>query len=183
MGSEGKSTDSLLKTLYTELREIAAAKMRREGPGHSLQTTALVHEVYLKLNQERLADGWASRSLFLRAAADAMRRILVDHARARLSLKRGGDRERQEGLDVAIALPMPPEDLLAVHESLDKLAAEDPIKAELVKLRYFVGMTLVEAAAALGVSEPTAKRWWRYARAWLLENLQTNAIDPKGDAS
>src|SRR6056297_1859195 len=102
MERQGKSTDSLLETLYSELRDLAAVKMRSERPGHSLQTTALVHEVYLKLNQERLSEGWSSKSQFLRAAADAMRRILVDHARAILSLKRGGDRKRQDFLDVAI---------------------------------------------------------------------------------
>lgn len=164
----GKSTDSLLETLYTELRDIAAARMRSERPGHSLQTTALVHEVYLKLNQERLADGWSSKSQFLRAAADAMRRILVDHARARLSLKRGGNLQRQEALDVAIALPMPPEDLLAVHESLDALEKEDPIKAELVKLRVFGGLTQIEAAQALDLPKSTADRYWAFAKARLM---------------
>ncbi len=169
MERQGKSTDSLLETLYSELRDLAAVKMRSERPGHSLQTTALVHEVYLKLNQERLSEGWSSKSQFLRAAADAMRRILVDHARAILSLKRGGDRKRQDFLDVAIALPMPPEDLLAVHESLDQLAAEDPIKAELVKLRVFGGMNHIEAAEALDLPKSTADRYWAFAKARLME--------------
>lgn len=163
-----KSTDALLQTLYTELKNIASSKMRGERRGHSLQTTALVHEVYLKLNQERLAEGWSSRSQFLRAAADAMRRILVDHARARLSLKRGGNLHRQEALDLAIALPMPAEDLLAVHESLNKLAEEDPIKAELVKLRVFGGLNHIEAAEALDLPKSTADRYWSFAKARLM---------------
>ncbi|GAB5407426.1 MAG: ECF-type sigma factor [Aureliella sp.] len=173
MDSEAKSTDSLVETLYTELRDLAAAKMRGERPGHSLQTTALVHEVYLKLNQERLAEGWASKSLFLRAAADAMRRILVDQARARLSRKRGGDYEKQPLNDVPVVLPMAPEDLLAIHECLDRFAQADPIKAELVKLRVFGGLNHQEAAEALDLPKSTADRYWSFAKARLLQLIDS----------
>ena len=171
---KGRSTDSLVETLYSELRDLAAAKMRGERPGHSLQTTALVHEVYLRLNQERLADGWASRSLFLRAAADAMRRVLVDHARARLSIKRGGDLQQQDLSAVPIMLPMPAEDLLAVHECLDKLAEECPLKAELVKLRVFGGLTQAEAAETLDLSKSTADRHWSFAKARLMALIEAD---------
>ncbi|MEX1028183.1 MAG: ECF-type sigma factor [Candidatus Paceibacterota bacterium] len=164
----GKSTDSLVETLYCELREMAAAKMRGERAGHSLQTTALVHEVYLKLNQERLSEGWSSQSHFLRAAADAMRRILVDQARKRLSLKRGGDKNRQDLPEFPIALPMPVEDLLAIHDCLDKFAEEDPVKAELVKLRVFAGLNHAEAAEALQLPKSTADRYWAFAKARLM---------------
>ena len=173
MVSEGNSTDSLVETLYTELRGLAAAKMRQERPGHSLQTTALVHEVYLKLNQERLSDGWASKSLFLRAAADAMRRILVDQARARLSLKRGGDYEKQPLCDVTVSMPMAPEDLLAIHDCLDQFAEQDPIKAELVKLRVFGGLNHQEAAEALDLPKSTADRYWSFAKARLLQLIES----------
>lgn len=172
MEQSGKSTDSLVQTLYTELHHLASAKMRQERGGHSLQTTALVHEVYLKLNQNHLADGWSSKSHFMRVAADAMRRILVDHARARLALKRGGDRQVQAIGDVPISLPMSPEDLLGVHESLDKLAEEDSVKAELVKLRVFGGLNQKEAAETLGLAKATADRYWSFAKARLVRLMK-----------
>jgi RNA polymerase sigma factor (TIGR02999 family) len=165
------STDSLIETLYNQLRALAASRMRRERPGNALQTTALVHEVYLKLSRERLATGWASRSLFLRAASDAMRRILVDHARARLSRKRGGDLHPQPLSDIAIQLPMAAEDLVSVHECLDKLAEEEPVKAELVKLRVFGGLSHAEAAQALNLSKSTADRYWSFAKARLVSMM------------
>ena len=173
MSFQGQSTDELVEHLYTQLRELAASKMRHERVGHSLQTTALVHEVYLKLNQERLATGWESKSQFLSAAADAMRRILVDHARARLSLKRGGNYERHPLGDVPVALPMAAEDLLAIHDCLDAFAVEDPIKAELVKLRVFGGLNHHEAAEALDLGRSTADRYWAYAKARLLQLMQS----------
>ncbi len=174
MADQGKSTDSLVETLYTELRQLAAAKMRNERVQNSLQTTALVHEVYLKLNQQHYTQGWSSKSHFLRVAADAMRRILVDHARARLAWKRGGKDQIQPLREVPIALPMEPADLLAIHESLDLLAQEDEVKAELVKLRVFGGLNQKEAAEALGLAKATADRYWAFAKARLVRLMKSD---------
>lgn len=162
-----QSTDSLLETLYSELRRIARQKLAAERCDHTLQATALVHEVALKLGDQPNFPGWASRSHFLRTAAEAMRRILVDHARARLAAKRGGKKLREPLHDIPIELPLPSEEILAIHECLDKFAEEDPLKAELVKLRVFAGLSHQEAAAELGISRQTADRYWSYARARL----------------
>jgi RNA polymerase sigma factor (TIGR02999 family) len=161
----------LLPAVYDELRRLARQKMAAEPPGHTLQPTALVHEAWLRLGgQDALA--FANRAHFFGAAAEAMRRILIERARRRLAAKRGGGAQPE---DVeAIEIPQPAADdtrLLAVHEVLEKFAALDPRKAELVKLRYFVGMTFEEAAEALGIAVPTAKQWWAYARAWLTVEL------------
>jgi RNA polymerase sigma factor (TIGR02999 family) len=156
----------LLPLVYAELRRIAAHKMSSEAAGHTLQPTALVHEAWLRLvgsNQQ----GWSNRAHFVGAAAEAMRRILVDHARRKQSQKRGGGTEREEFHESALMLAAPPDELIAVHEALDKLTVEDSPAAELVKLRYFVGMTMEEAASALGLSKRTAENLWTYARAWL----------------
>jgi RNA polymerase sigma factor (TIGR02999 family) len=157
----------LFPLVYEELRKLAAGRMAREMEGHTLQPTALVHEAWLRLGADR-QPAWQSRAHFFAAAAEAMRRILVERARRRLAAKRGGG---LEPLDVdAIEIPSPTMDddgLLRVSEALDRLAAIDPRKAELVKLRYFVGMSFNETAAALGIAVPTAKQWWSYARAWL----------------
>jgi RNA polymerase sigma factor (TIGR02999 family) len=165
-----RAADQLLPLVYDELRRLAAQKLSSEAPGQTLQPTALVHEVYLRLvgkGEQR----WDSRGHFFAAAAEAMRRILVENVRRKRSLKRGGDRAR-EGPDVAeLAAPEPVEDLLALDEALDRLAARDPVKAELVKLRYFAGMTIEEAAATLGISPATAKRYWTYARTWLYQEI------------
>lgn len=153
--------------VYDELRRLAAARLADEPAGHTLQPTALVHEAYL-----RLADrpGFADRGHLLRAAAAAMRHVLVDHARARLADKRGGGRRRVP-LDETARWADSPADLLALNDALDRFAAEEPRKAELVTLRFFAGMTVPEAAEALGVSLATAERWWAFARAWLYADL------------
>jgi RNA polymerase sigma factor (TIGR02999 family) len=155
----------LLPLVYGELRRLAARKLAREAPGHTLQPTALVHEAYLRLLGEEGAHSFKDRGHFLAAAATAMRRILIDNARRRRSRKRGGGlrRRRLEG----IAAPGPDEELLALDAALEKLASQDPQKARLVELRYFAGLTGEEAAAALDISPSTADRHWAYARAWL----------------
>ena len=156
--------DELMKLVYGDLRRIAAAKMQRERAGHTLQPTALVHEAWL-----RLGDGeFKNRGHFFAAAAEAMRRILVERARRKQCAKRGADAEHCELEELEIAAPVTDGDeLLAVNEALDRLAEHDSRKAELVKLRYFVGLSFEEAADVLGISVPTAKRDWAYARAWL----------------
>jgi RNA polymerase sigma factor (TIGR02999 family) len=162
---EAQATDELLPLVYEELRLLAAQKLSHEAPGQTLQATALVHEVYLRL----LGDApqtWQSRGHFFAAAAEAMRRILVENARRKNSLKRGGGR-KAEPLSLEPAAEGPSEDLLALDEALQKLAQEDRLKAELVKLRYFAGLTLEEAAQALGIARSTAAEHWAYARAWL----------------
>jgi RNA polymerase sigma factor (TIGR02999 family) len=160
----------LLPLVYDELRRLAAAKLAQEKPGQTLQTTALVHEAYLRLVDVAKEPHWNSRGHFFAAAAEAMRRILVDNARRKRRAKHGGDRRRVD-LDEALSLAEPREDLLALDEALAKLAAEQPAKAELVKLRYFAGLSLEEAAACLGISPATAKRRWAVARAWLFAAL------------
>jgi RNA polymerase sigma factor (TIGR02999 family) len=169
-----RAADQLLPVVYAELRRLAAAKMAREQPGHTLQPTALVHEAWLRLGGDA-QPRWENRAHFFAAAAEAMRRILVDRARGRIAAKRGGGAERVD-LD-AIELPSPIADddgLVRVNEALDKLAALDPCKAELVKLRYFVGLSFDETATALGIAVPTAKQWWAYARAWLTVELHSD---------
>jgi RNA polymerase sigma factor (TIGR02999 family) len=162
----------LLPLVYAELRQLAAQKLAGEAPGHTLQATALVHEAYLRLVGPAGDRGqhWQGRRHFFGAAAEAMRRILVDSARRRRSDKRGGDAKRQDLDSIDVAAPEPADahpDLLAVNEALDKLAAADPAAAELVKLRYFAGLSLPEAATVLDVSVRTADRLWAYGRAWL----------------
>jgi RNA polymerase sigma factor (TIGR02999 family) len=169
-----RAADQLLPVVYAELRRLAAAKMAREQPGHTLQPTALVHEAWLRLGGDAQPH-WKNRAHFFAAAAEAMRRILVDRARGRIAAKRGGGAEHVD-LD-AIELPSPTTDddgLVRVNEALDKLAALDPRKAELVKLRYFVGLSFDETATALGIAVPTAKQWWAYARAWLTVELHSD---------
>lgn len=165
-----RAADQLLPLVYEELRKLAAAKMAREQPGQTLQPTALVHEAWLRLAGEN-KEQWQGRGQFFSAAAEAMRRILIERARGRARLKRGGDWQRVdlETLDLAVATD--DDTLLAVHEALNKLAAVDPTGAELIKLRFFAGLSNVEAARALGLAERTAKRAWAYARAWLHQEL------------
>jgi len=168
---DAKATGELLPLVYQELRKLAAHKMAGEASGHTLQATALVHEAWLRLagpNQQ----SWQNRAHFFAAAAEAMRRILVDHARRKQSLKRGGGAEREELNESVLVLTAPPDELLAVHDALDKLALEDPQATELVKLRYFVGMTMEEAAAALGMAKRTAENLWTYARVWLHREIR-----------
>jgi len=187
-----QAAEQLLPLVYVELRRLAAAKLAHEKPGQTLQATALVHEAYLRLvgnqepgagNQEpadqSLAPGsrplapvsFDSRGHFFAAAAEAMRRILIDQARRKESLKRGGDRQRQDIEQVEIAAPEPSLDMLALDAALERFQRLDPSKAELVKLRYFAGLTIPQAAAALGISSTTADRHWAYARAWLHAEL------------
>jgi RNA polymerase sigma factor (TIGR02999 family) len=175
-----QAADQLLPLVYDELRRLAAARLAAEPSGNTLQPTALVHEAYLRLvgtphhASSAESEGghgsgshWDHRGPVFAAAAEAMRRILIDNARRRAAARHGGAMRRQELDPDALPIPEPREDLIALDEALDKLAAEDPLKANLVKLRYFVGLSLAEAAAALGLSERTAGRHWAYARAWL----------------
>jgi RNA polymerase sigma factor (TIGR02999 family) len=168
---DSKAASELLLLVYEELRRLAASKMAHESVGHTLQPTALVHEAWLRLagaNQ----SGWENRAHFFGAAAESMRRILVEHARRKQSLKRGAGAERQELDESVLVMTAPPDELLAVHEALDKLAAEDKTAAELVKLRYFVGMTMEEAASALNLPKRTAENLWTYARVWLHREIR-----------
>jgi RNA polymerase sigma factor (TIGR02999 family) len=161
----------LLPLVYAELRRLAAHKMANEAAGQTLQPTALVHEAWLRLvgNDHQHWDG---RGHFFAAAAEAMRRILIERARRKRAARHGSGQARLDVDDLEIAAPVQDDELLAVSEALDKLAARDRQKAELVKLRYFVGLTLEEAAEVLGVSVPTASRWWSYSRAWLCEEIE-----------
>jgi RNA polymerase sigma factor (TIGR02999 family) len=166
-----KAAEHLLSLVYDELRMLAAQKLSRERPGQTLQATALVHEAYLRLVDAQGDRAWNSRGHFFAAAAEAMRRILVNRARDRRRLKRGGDGERVELEDVAIADESGTPDILTLDEALDRLASEEPACAELVKLRFFAGLTQEEAARALGVSRRTANRYWAFARAWLRQAM------------
>jgi RNA polymerase sigma factor (TIGR02999 family) len=168
---QNQAADRLLPLVYEELRKLAAAKMAQEPPGQTLQPTALVHEAWLRLGGSE-AQAWNGRAHFFGAAAEAMRRILIDNARRRKALRHGGGQARVELEEIEIAAPADDDQLLAMDEALVRFSALDARKAELVKLRFFVGMTIPEAAAALGISEATAKRWWEYARAWLYMDLQ-----------
>jgi RNA polymerase sigma factor (TIGR02999 family) len=163
----------LLPLVYDELRRLAAHRLAGERSQHTLQPTALVHEAWLKIsgNEQR---AWNGRQHFFAAAAEAMRRILVDRARRRLAVKRGGGAARLDADDLDIPAPAPDDQLVAVSEALEKFASLDPRKAELVKLRYFVGMNFDEAASALDIAVPTAKEWWAYARAWLRVEIAGN---------
>lgn len=163
---DARAGDDLLPIVYGELRRLAAHKMAGESAGHTLQATALVHEAWLRLVGSEQQQ-WQNRSHFFAAAAEAMRRILVEHARRKQSLKRGGGAGHDELDESAIILTAPPDELLAVHDALDRLAGQDASAAQLVKLRYFVGMTMDEAATAMGLPKRTAENLWTYARVWL----------------
>jgi RNA polymerase sigma factor (TIGR02999 family) len=165
----------LLPLVYDELRGLAAQKMNRETAGHTLQPTALVHEAWLRLGGAE-APAFQNRAHFFGAAAEAMRRILIEHARRRLAVKRGAGSEVIDLDGLEISSPVADDDrLLALNEALEKFATVDARKAELVKLRYFVGLNFEEAASALGIAVPTAKQWWAYARAWLTVEMRGNA--------
>jgi RNA polymerase sigma factor (TIGR02999 family) len=168
---DARAAGELLPLVYNELRRIAAHKMSGESSGHTLQATALVHEAWLRLVGAE-EPSWQSRAHFFAAAAEAMRRILVEHARRKQSQKRGGGLEHQELDESNLILAAPPDELLAVHEALDTLVKEDPQAAQLVKLRYFVGMTMDEAAAALNLSKRSAEGIWTYARVWLHREIK-----------
>ena len=170
-GGNSQATDELLPLVYNELRQLAAAKMARESPGQTLQPTALVHEAWLRLGGDD-QPAWQNRSHFLAAAAEAMRRILVENARRKLRLKRGGGQARTEFNESAIESPAEDEKVLQIHEALDALAADDPQKAEIVKLRFFVGLEHKEIAALLCVNEKTVRRHWEVAKVRLFQSIK-----------
>ena len=167
---DAKSTDELIPVVYHELRRMAAHKMASEPAGHTLQPTALVHEAWLRL-VDAPAQSWQNRAHFFGAAAEAMRRILIDRARRKGRQRRGSGAEHLDADALEIASPAPDDQLLTLNDALDRFTALEPRQAELVKLRYFAGLKIDEAAEVLGVSEATAKRWWAYARAWLYNEI------------
>jgi RNA polymerase sigma factor (TIGR02999 family) len=175
-GGDVHAAGQLLPLVYDELRKLAAQRMAQEKPGQTLQATALVHEAYVRLVDVDKAQAWNSRGHFFAAAAEAMRRILIEKARRRQRVRHGGGRQRID-LDEALDLHQPahagrsPDDLLALDDALTRLAALNPVRAELVKLRFFAGLTTAEAAEALGVSVATAERYWTFARTWLYAEL------------
>jgi len=169
---DGKAAERLLPLVYEELRLLAAQKMSQEAPGQTLQATALVHEAYIRLVEAK-DQSWNSRGHFFKAAAEAMRRILIENARRKQRHKHGGGRQRVDLDDADLAIEGPSDNLIALDEALDKLAEEDSVKADLVKLRYFTGLTIEQAAQILGISQPTAKRYWRYVRAWLFREASS----------
>ena len=166
-----KAADELLPLVYDELRKLAAQKMSKEAPGQTLQPTALVHEAWLRLTGNQNVQ-WNGRAHFFGAAAEAMRRILIENARRKRSLKHGAGKARLDIHEIEIGAATKDDELLAVHDALEKLAMHDKKKAELVKLRYFVGLTTEEAAEVLGISVPTADRWWNFSRAWLFKKIE-----------
>jgi RNA polymerase sigma factor (TIGR02999 family) len=171
------AAEQLLPLIYEEMRQQAAQKLVQEKPGQTLQATALVHEAYLRLVNPNQPQRWNGRGHFFAAAAEAMRRILVEQARRKDRLKRGGDKKRLDFDEIEIAFEGPSDDIVALDEALDRLAQKHPEKAALVKLRYFAGLTVNEAAEVLGISTSTVDRHWTYARAWLFRELS-----PEGEA-
>ncbi len=179
---DGVAAQRLLPLVYDELRKLAAAKLAGEKPGQTLGATALVHEAYLRLVGAAEPRVYRDRGHFFMAAASAMRRILIDRARRKQTQKRGGGRQRQS-LD-ELAAPQPDEELLALHDALDQLASDEPLKARLVELRYFAGLTNDQAANVLGISPSTADRHWAYARAWLQTAVRgKRSLSPTGDST
>jgi RNA polymerase sigma factor (TIGR02999 family) len=169
-----KASEDFLPLAYAELRRMARQKMAGERAGHTLQPTALVHEAWLQLVDSK-AQTWENRAHFFGAAAEAMRRILIARARRKGAQRRGAGVPHLDADDIEIASPAPDEQLLALNEALTRFAALEPRQAELVKLRYFVGFKIEEAAEILGISEATAKRWWSYSRAWLFNEVKSSA--------
>ena len=171
---DARAADKLLPLVYEELRRLAARKMSLEQPGQTLQATALVHEAYIRLVGSDDRD-WSGRTHFFAAAAEAMRRILIENARRKQRLKRGGARQKVDLEDADIVTEGPSDDIIALDEALAKLAQEDPVKADLVKLRYFAGLTIEQAAKILNISKATAERYWSYSRAWLFDEINKGA--------
>ncbi len=167
-----QAAEQLLPLVYNELRRLASQRLSSEKPGQTLQATALVHEVYVRLVDVEKVQKWESRGHFFAAAAEAMRRILIDRVRDKGRLKRGGGWRRIRLDRVDLPIQEPPDDLLALDEALQKLAQEDPLCANLVKLRFFTGLTLADAASALGISRRSADRYWAFARSWLYDELR-----------
>lgn len=161
------AAEQLLPLVYDELRKLAATKLVQEKPGQTLQATALVHEAYMRLVDQKHVQNWDSRHHFFSAAAEAMRRILVENARRKNSLKGGGDRQRVDLNEACLIAEPPSDDLAALDEALSRLAEQQPARAELVKLRYFAGLSTPQAAEVLGVSRATAERYWTFAKTWL----------------
>ena len=181
-----KATERLLPLVYDELRKLAAAKLARMGPGQTLQATALVHEAYLRLVDTGRAPAWNSRGHFFVAAAEAMRRILVERIRRKRTPKHGGDLTRVDIVPIDIAAPETPEDLIALDQALKKLEVSRPKAAQVVKLRYFSGFTIAETAGVLEIPTRTADRLWSYARVWLLREIRggdQNFRDPSPHSS
>ena len=174
-----KAQDDLLPLVYNELRQLAARKMTQESGTQTLQPTALVHEAWLRLGGDEQPT-WENRTHFFCAAAEAMRRILIDRARSKQARRHGGGQERLDIDEVEIAAPMKDDELLAVNEALERFSQHAPQKAELVKLRYFAGFGLKEAGQVLGISEPTAVRWWAYSKTWLYQAIQETRGPGKG---
>ncbi len=170
---DARAADELLPLVYQELRRLAAQRMKKEKPGQTLQATALVHEAYIRLVGTE-SQNWNSRGHFFAAAAEAMRRILIESARRKKRLRHGGGRQRVDLDKVELGIDGPSDELIALDEALAKLAIEDPVKAELVKLRYFAGLTVEQAAEILKISRATADRYWSYARAWLFAEINTD---------
>src|SRR5262245_8530782 len=175
---EPRAAEQLLPLVYGELRKLASERLAQERPGQTLQATALVHEAYLRLVDVERAQHWNSRGHFFAAAAEAMRRILIENARRKKRRKRGGDRKRAELNDVDLACSSSPDELLALDDALTKLAAEDASAGQLVQLRYFAGLSVEEAADALGISRSSAYEHWAYARAWLRCELRAGPDQP-----
>jgi len=173
-----EANGQLLLLVYQELRRLAAYKMSQEAPGHTLQPTALVHEAWLRLMGDK-APRFENRAHFFAAAAEAMRRILVESARRKMRLKHGGQLQRVDVDEVELALPLPNDELLALDEALDRLATVDARAAEVVKVCFFVGLTQEEAAKELGISLATAERLWSFARAWLFQEMQKTRDGPR----
>jgi RNA polymerase sigma factor (TIGR02999 family) len=170
---DANATEELLPVVYQELRRMAAHKMAHEPAGHTLQPTALVHEAWLRL-VDSPAQSWQNRAHFFGAAAEAMRRILISRARRKQTQRRGAGAIHLDVDELEIASPAPDDQLLALNEALDRFAALEPQQAELVKLRYFIGLKIEEAAEVLGISKATANRWWAYSRAWLYDEIQSS---------
>jgi RNA polymerase sigma factor (TIGR02999 family) len=172
---DSHAAEKLLPLVYSELRQLAAEKMAQEAPGHTLEATALVHEAYLRLVDTEKTQQWNSRGHFFAAAAEAMRRILVESARRKSRLKHGRDHHRVDLESDCLASSAPSFDLLALDEALSRLAETEPAKAKLVMLRFFAGLTMPEAAAALNISLATAERYWTFAKSWLYAELADDA--------
>ena len=176
---EPHAADQLLPLVYNELRQLAARKLAREKPGQTLQATALVHEAYLRLVDVDQAQHWNSRGHFFAAAAEAMRRILVERARRKKSIRHGGEWQRVDLDEADLVCLLPPDELLSLHDALDRFTGVDPAAAELVKVRCFAGLSVEEAGDALGLSRTTAYRHWTFARAWLFSQLRGESTVPE----